>query len=73
MASIAVPRSALEYGDDLGWYASNHDWIFEAHFDDFEGLKSYLEHVARLEVADVISAAVDESVTAQVQHRMMSG
>jgi hypothetical protein len=62
---------ALETGTDLSWYPPNYDWVVEAHFDDVEGLRAFLEHPAQREAAAVVEAATAE--LAGVQYRMLSG
>ncbi|TME80617.1 MAG: hypothetical protein E6I45_10165 [Chloroflexi bacterium] len=64
---------ALEIGDDLGWYPPNYDWIVEAHFDDVDGLRAFIEHPAQRRAADAVGAVTAENGTAQNQHRMLAG
>jgi Stress responsive A/B Barrel Domain len=62
---------ALETGIDLGWYPPNYDWVVEAHFDDVDGLRAFMELPAQLEAAAAVEDATAE--IARVQYRMLSG
>jgi hypothetical protein len=64
---------ALEIGDDLGWYPPNFDWIVEAHFDDVDGLRAFIDHPAQREASDRVARVTNAAQTAQVQHRMLGG
>jgi hypothetical protein len=64
---------ALEYGDDVGWYPPNLDWIEEGHFEDVDAMRAFFDDPARREVEGLIAAATVGEVTAQVQHRMLAG
>jgi hypothetical protein len=63
----------LEFGDDLGWYPPNYDWIVEAHFDDVEGLQAFIDHPAQLDAAAKVAAVTAPGGVAQNQHRMLAG
>jgi hypothetical protein len=70
----AVPNvRLLEFGEDLGWYPPNYHWIVEAHFDDADGAKAFLDHPAQLEVAAMVDRVTQSERTARVQHPMMAG
>ena len=64
---------ALDFGDDLGWYPPNYDWIVEAQFDDVEGLQAFIDHPAQREAAAAIAAVTAPDGIAQNQHRMLAG
>lgn len=63
----------LALGDDLGWYPPNYHWIIEAHFDDVDGAREFLEHPAQREAAAAIDEVTQAEKTAVIQHRMMAG
>lgn len=67
------PVGALVFGDDLGWYPPNYDWIIEAHFDDVDGLRAFNEHPAQLEVASLLREVSQPGAIAQIQHLMLAG
>jgi hypothetical protein len=76
-AAVAALRDlpvvrALELGDDLGWYPPNYDWIVEAHFDDVDGLREFLDHPAQREAAAAV-AGVTAGDPARISYRMLSG
>lgn len=62
----------LGVGQDLLWYPTNHDWIVEAHFDDVDGLKAFLEHPAQREAEQLVAAST-KTDAARFQHRMLAG
>ncbi len=63
----------LAYGEDLGWYPPNYHWIVEAHFDDVDGAREFLEHPAQREAAAAIDEVTQAEKTAAIQHRMLAG
>lgn len=65
----------LVVADDLGWYPQgpNYDWVVEAHFDDVDGLKAFLDHRAQRDAAALVAASTKPGDPAQLQHRMMAG
>jgi hypothetical protein len=64
---------AVEYGDDVGWYPPNLDWIEEIHFESVDALKAFFDDPARRATEGLISKATIPEATAQVQHRMLAG
>jgi hypothetical protein len=64
---------AVEYGDDLGWYPPNLDWIEEIHFESTDEMQSFFANPARRETERLIAAATIPEATAQVQHRILAG
>jgi len=64
---------AVEYGDDVGWYPPNLDWIEEIHFESIDAMQSFFADPARRETETLIAAATVVEATAQVQHRMLAG
>ncbi len=64
---------ALEYGDDVGWYPPNLDWIEEAHFEDVDAMQAFFGDPARQAVERLIAAATVVEATARCQHRMLAG
>jgi len=64
---------ALQFGPDLGLGTDHFDWVVESHFDDVNDLRSYVAHPAQKRAASLLSSLTDETRTARLLQRMLSG